>query len=411
MMDKSAIAIWVVDDDPFILKLHTRILINLGYTAVTTSEGAVRALEAIDAASSLPDLILLDLNMPEMDGVEFMRHLVKRDYCGSLILLSGEDERVLQAAEKLVRAHEIAVLGHLRKPIKQEALENLVQTWKPAVTELWSPLDLSKTAKLRIAYPAAAVRAAINNGELINYYQPMVSLMTGHVVGVETLVRWQHPLHGLVFPDQFIRIAEENGLVRDLTRVVIDGALAQASTWKTEAGLALHMAINVSMDDLNELDFADFVAEQAARAGVTPQNVTLEVTESRLMQDLRIPLEVLTRLRLKRFRISIDDFGTGHSSLAQLRDIPFDELKIDSGFVHGACTDETMRAIFDASVILAKQLDMSIVAEGVEDRADWDFVRRSGGGIAQGYFIARPMPAADIPDWIEDWDERAQAVL
>lgn len=122
-------------------------------------------------------------------------------------------------------------------------------------------------------------------------------------------------------------------------------------------------------------------------------------------------LEVLTRLHLKRFRISIDDFGTGHSSLAQLRDIPFDELKIDRGFVHRAWADETVRAIFDTSVLLAKQLGMQIVAEGVGDRADWDFVRRSGCGIAQGNFIARPMPAEEIPDWIEDWDDRVQAVL
>lgn len=402
MADKSAINILAVDDDPFILKLHARILANLGYTAVTTCEGAMRALEAIDIAVTLPDLILLDLNMPVMDGVEFMRHLVKRDYCGSLILLSGEDERVLQAAEKLVRAHEITVLGHLRKPIKQEALGNLVQKWKPDTR--------SRVSLMRKIYTAKEVGLGISNGELINHYQPLVSLSNGHVVGAESLVRWRHPVDGLVFPDQFIGVAEQNGLIRDLTRAVISSALAQASTWEEETGLVLHVAINVSMDDLGSLDFVDYVATQAAAMGVSPQNVTLEVTESRLMQDQRIPLEVLTRLRLKRFRISIDDFGTGHSSLAQLRDIPFDELKIDRGFVHEAWTDETVRAIFDTSVMLAKQLEMSIVAEGVEDRADWDFVRRSGCNVAQGYFIAKPMPAENIRDWIEDWEERALPV-
>ena len=406
MTDKSALKILVVDDEPFMLKLHLRLLANLGYTAATPCEGAAQALETMDLADKPPDLILLDLNMPEIDGVEFLRYLVKRDYPGSLILVSGEDERVLQAAEKLVLAHHITSLGHLRKPVKPEMLAAFLEKWKPD-----SPRHASAAQK---TYSAQAVHAAINNGELVNYYQPKVSLTSGHVVGVETLVRWRHPADGIVFPDQFIGVAEAHGLICDLTRTVIAGALTDVNSWQQEwqqeTGLALQVAINVSMDDLGSLDFVDFVAGQAAAAGVLPNRVALEVTESQLMQDLRVPLEVLTRLRLKRFRISIDDFGTGHSSLAQLRDMPFDELKIDRGFVHRAWADETVRAIFNTSVNLAKRLSMDIVAEGVEDRADWDFVRRSECGVAQGYFIAKPMPGNLLSDWIEDWVARALVV-
>ena len=406
MVDKSALKILAVDDEPFMLKLHTRLLANLGYTSVTACEGALRALETMDLADKPADLILLDLNMPDMDGIEFLRHLVKRDYRGSLILVSGEDERVLQAAEKLVQAHRITSLGHLRKPVKPEMLAALLEKWKPDV-----PRNASVAQK---TYTADEVHAAIDNGELVNYYQPMVSLTSGQVVGVETLVRWRHPTDGLVFPDQFIGVAEANGLICDLTRKVIAGALTDVNAWQQEwqqeTGLALQVAINVSMDDLGSVDFVDYVAGQAAAAGVLPNRVALEVTESRLMQDMRVPLEVLTRLRLKRFRISIDDFGTGHSSLAQLRDMPFDELKIDRGFVHRAWADETVRAIFNTSVNLAKQLGMQIVTEGVEDRADWDFVRRSKCDIAQGYFIGKPMPGNLLSDWIEDWEERALVV-
>ena len=402
MVQKSAINILAVDDEPFMLKLHMRMLANLGYTSVTTCEGAVRALETMDVADQPPHLILLDLNMPDMDGVEFVRHLVERGYPGSLILVSGEDERMLQAAEKLVQAHQITALGYLRKPVKPEMLAALLEKWKPV-----SHRNASAAKK---TYSEEEVRAAIANGELVNYYQPTVSLLTGHVVGAETLVRWRHPVDGLVFPDQFIGVAEAHGLICGLTRTVIAGALTDAKIWRQETGTALQVAVNVSMDDLGSLDFADYIAGQASAAGVPSKDVTLEVTESRLMQDLRVPLEVLTRLRLKRFRISIDDFGTGHSSLAQLRDMPFDELKIDRGFVHRAWADETVRAIFDTSVMLAKQLGMQIVTEGVEDRADWDFVRRSGCDVAQGYFIARPMPAEDLCDWIEDWEERALVV-
>jgi EAL domain-containing protein (putative c-di-GMP-specific phosphodiesterase class I)/ActR/RegA family two-component response regulator len=411
MTDKSAIKILVVDDEPFMLKLHTHTLANLGYTAVTTCEGGVRALEVIDNAARPPDLILMDLNMPELDGVELVRYLGKRGYPGSLILLSGEDERMLQAAEKLVQAHGITMLGYLHKPVKPALLAALLEKWTPAaLVQHWTPLGTGEAAAVDKAYAAEEVRAAIANGELVNYYQPKVSLLTGHVVGAEALVRWRHPVDGLVFPDQFIGVAEAHGLIQALTCTVITSALTQIRDWRQETGLALQVAINVSMNDLSDLDFADYVAGEAALAGVPAKDVTLEVTESRLMQDIRAPLEVLTRLRLKRFRLSIDDFGAGHSSFAQLRDLPFDELKIDRGFVRGACTDKTVRAICDTSVMLAKQLNMSIVAEGVEDRADWEFVRRSGCNVAQGYFIARPMPAADLHEWIAEWEERAVAV-
>lgn len=402
MTENSAIRILALDDEPLMLKLLVRVLANLGFTSVATCDNGRAALERVDSPDVCPDVILLDLNMPEMDGVEFVRHLVERRYGGSLILVSGEDERMLQAAEKLVQAHNIPVLGYLHKPVTPKELK--------ALLEKWTPPSQSKPQAAWKAYGADEVHAAIANGELLNYYQPKVELATGRVVGVETLVRWRHVVDGIVPPGQFISVAEAHGLIDNLTRVVLDNALAQAGVWQ-KMGLELRVAINVAMDNLASLDFADYVAGRAAAAGVPPQQVVLEVTESQLMRDQRVPLEILTRLRLKRFRLSIDDFGTGHSSLAQLRDIPFDELKIDQSFVHGAWENEKLRAMFNASLDLAKQLGMGSVAEGVEDQADWDFVRKSGCDIAQGYFIARPMPAADLPDWIKGWQKRRQEEL
>ena len=132
----------------------------------------------------------------------------------------------------------------------------------------------------------------------------------------------------------------------------------------------------------------------------------LEVTESRLMRNMRASLEILTRLRMKGLGLSIDDFGTGHSSLAQLRDLPFNQLKIDRGFVHGAWADHTTRAIYTPSLAMGKQLGMEVVAEGAEDRADWDFLCATGCDVAQGYFIAKPMPGGALPGWIADWQQR-----
>jgi EAL domain-containing protein (putative c-di-GMP-specific phosphodiesterase class I) len=253
-------------------------------------------------------------------------------------------------------------------------------------------------------YGADELRAAISGGELVNYYQPKVVSATGRVMGVETLVRWQHPGDGLIFPDQFIGVAEAHGLIDDLTEVVLISAFAQSKLW-LESGLILQVSVNLSMDNLVSMDFVDMVVGLADKFGVPPQMMVLEVTETQLMKDLRTPLEILTRLRLKRFRLSIDDFGIGNSSLAQLRDIPFDELKIDQSFVHGACDNAKLWAMFDSCLSLAKQLKMEVVAEGVEDQADWDFVRNRGCDIAQGYFIARPMPGAELPEWINTWDQ------
>lgn len=399
MIERSMVKILVLDDESFMLKLLARMLTNQGFTSVTLCESGRAALDRVDGVDPRPNLILLDLNMPEMDGIEFVRHLVERNYTGSLILISGEDERMLQTVEKLVQAHKITVLGHIHKPVKPEALSALLEKWAP------SSLDSPRVAQK--IYGADEVRAAINNGELVNYYQPKVMVATGRVAGVETLVRWRHPVHGIVPPDQFIGVAEANGLIDGLTRVVLTSALAQAKVWQ-EAGLALRVAVNVSMDSLTSLDFLDFVTGLTAKIGIPPQEIVLEVTESQLMGDARVPLEILTRLRLKRFRLSIDDFGTGHSSLAQLRDIPFDELKIDQGFVHRAWTVETLRAMYDASLALARQLGMEVVAEGVEDRDDWDLLLRTGCDLAQGTFISRPMLAVDLPGWMEGWQERVR---
>ncbi|SDZ88300.1 EAL domain-containing response regulator [Nitrosospira multiformis] len=404
MVERSAVKILVLDDESFMLKLLNRILSNLGYASITLCDSGGAALEKIanTDADTVPDVILLDLNMPGMDGIEFVRHLVDLHYPGSLILVSGEDERILQTTEKLVRAHKIPILGYLHKPVTPDALA--------AMLGKWAPPSASAPGTAKKVYSADELRAALKESELINYYQPKVAVASGEVVGVETLVRWRHPRDGIVFPDQFIGVAEASGLIDDLTQTVFTAAMTQAKAWQ-EARLPLRIAVNVSMDNLASIDFLNFVAEAAAKEGIAPQNVVLEVTESRLMQDTRAPLEILTRLRLKRFRLSIDDFGTGHSSLAQLRDIPFDELKIDQGFVHRASTDETLRAIYDASLSLARQLNMEVVAEGVQDQEDWELLRRTGCDLAQGAFVSRPLLPEDVPGWIELWRERVRTQL
>ncbi|MDP1680458.1 MAG: EAL domain-containing response regulator [Burkholderiales bacterium] len=387
--------ILLIDDEPFALKLLSHQLEQLGFVDVISREHAADAMALLEFGTEAVGLILCDLQMPGMDGVEFIRQLVRIGYVGGLVLVSGEDERILQTAEKLSKAHRLNVFGTLQKPVSPEQLRQVLNK---------HPLRAAARAA-RKTYAPEELWRAITGGKLVNYYQPKVDLASGAVTGVETLVRWRHPEDDLVLPDQFIATAEEHGLIDELTRVVLTNALRQARIWQ-DAGLHLRVAVNVSMDNLGSLEFPDFVARAAAKAGVPPTSLVLEVTESRLMKNPQAVLDILTRLRLKRIGLSIDDFGTGHSSLAQLRDIPFDELKIDRSFVHGASRNSSLRAIFEASLGMARQLGMKTVAEGVEDREDWDFLRAAGCDIAQGYFIAKPMPAADLTGWLAEWEAR-----
>jgi len=389
--------ILVIDDEPFVLKVMAHQLGTFGVGEVLTCGKASEAIARLAHKVNDIDVVICDLQMPEIDGVEFVRHLAAIGYGGGLILTSGEDGRILQAAETLATAQLLNVLGILHKPVKSEHLRallnsNLRQT-------------VRRTASAGAHYSPEELRGALQEDQLQCHYQPKVVLASGAVAGVEALVRWHHPRDGLIYPDRFISMAEEHGLIDQLTRTVIKNAAGQARLWMEE-GLSLTVAVNVSMDNLAALDFPDYVEREMRRAKLPHTGLMLELTESRLMKDLVAPLDILTRLRLKHIGLSIDDFGTGHSSLAQLRDIPFDELKVDRGFVHGAWRNPLLRAILEASLSMARQLRMKTVAEGVEDQADWEFLRDSGCDLAQGYFIARPMAADALTEWIRSWEQR-----
>ncbi len=393
--------VWIVDDEPAFVRAIVRQLRSLGYHDVFGHSSAKGALESLDSGAA-PGAILLDLNMPEIDGIQFLRSLANRKFGGALVLMSGEDQRVLQTADRLAVGHELHVLGTLAKPFGTRELGQTLGRHRGA-----------RRARHKSTRPPRSVEqlsTAITEGQLFNAYQPKVDLRSGKLVGVESLVRWQHPSDGVVYPDQFVGVAEQHGLIGRLTESVLRNALKDRAAWASELG-DVHVAVNVSMDNLTEPSFADHVFERLQAAHAPPGSVTLEVTESRFAGNPLAALDILARLRLRRVSVSIDDFGTGFSSLAQLRDLPFDELKIDRSFVHGASSSDANRAIVEASIGIARKIGLRVVAEGIEDLVDWRLLAELGCDYAQGYFIGRPMPAAELARWLPDWSRRASELV
>ena len=397
----SALRVLLVDDDPWQLSLLGQQLKRLQVENIQTCLRNDHALALVSSAPESIDLIFCDLQMPDMDGVEFLRHLGQTNYAGALSLVSGEDDSILRAADRLARSRQFRLCGAFNKPIQSGQLHQALSTAlaaRPAARGQGSRAPGEE-------FSASDLSRAILKGELFNHYQPKVDFATGRWVGVETLVRWMHPELGIVYPDRFIPLAEEHGLIDQLTEHVLfgpKGAVEQARSWQ-DGGRSLHVAVNVSMENLKDPTFPDTLARRALRAGVDPSRLTIEVTESRMVSDAEAALDILTRLRLKRVGVSIDDFGTGHSSLRQLHDMPFDELKLDRSFVHGAHSDPTLKAILLPCLDMARQLGIRVVAEGVEDADDWRYLRELGCAQAQGYFVARPMVAPSLADWLARW--------
>lgn len=397
--------ILLLDDDAFMLSIQTLMLQSMGFDHIVSSLRGEEALQILLSDPQTIDVIICDLNMPGMDGIEFLQAVNASPYRGSVILLSGEGTRIMHTVQKLLGSGRLRILGALEKPAHRDAMR--------ALLERWAPLAVAADAAARPAacvYSGADIQAAVSAQQWVLHYQPKVDLHSGAMAGVEALVRWQHPRHGLVYPDRFIGIAEDCGAIDTLTDWVFRASMRQLGAWRGD-GLQIPMAVNLSMENLRQPGIASRLGTLVREAGVSAQTVTLEITESRLMAPSAAPLESLVRLRLQRFGLSIDDFGTGHSSLAQLRDVPFTELKVDRGFVQGARGNPIIRPMLEGSIGIAKRLGMQSVAEGVESEDDWQLLREIGCDLAQGYFIARPMAGDQLHAWLPDWQRRCQRLL
>ncbi len=254
---------------------------------------------------------------------------------------------------------------------------------------------------------ATALQLAVERGEIALEYQPKYSLLTGSVVGVEALARWDDPQLGRVEPSQFIALAERAGMIDALTESVLRMALEQWLVWRDQ-GVALNVAVNVSAMTLRDVDFPDYLQRLCLAAGVPCEQITVELTEGATQHVVRL-LDTLTRFRLKGMCVSLDDFGTGYSSLLQLRQLPFTELKIDQCFVADAATAEESRLIVKSVIDLAHALGLKAVAEGVEDHETMVLLAELGCDEVQGFYIGRPMRPGELVPWMlgtaDKWQE------
>jgi EAL domain-containing protein (putative c-di-GMP-specific phosphodiesterase class I)/CheY-like chemotaxis protein len=393
-LDYSQYRILLVDDEPFIRGLTGLLLKQLGCTQFVECGNGREGLAELDRPGSNVDLILCDLAMPDMDGVEAVRHLAARKDCPPIAFLSGAESGLLRATEALGRAYGLKVLGALSKPVSQNALLEVLNQ----ITASSPP----KSRRATVEIDEDDLQRGIEADEMIFHYQPKVSISTGKMESVEALVRWRHPVHGLLFPDAFISLAESGRLIQPLTEKLVGLGFGQLARWQSE-GLDTQLAINLSPSTLSDVSLPNRFAELAKQFSVSPAKIIFEITETGVAREELIYLEIVTRLRMKGFALSVDDFGTGMSSLQRLEALPFGELKIDRQFVDGAHRSSAKLAILQASIGLAKTLGQKSVAEGVEQKEDWDILSQCGCDLAQGYFVSKPMPEQALPAWVKSW--------
>ncbi len=393
----------LVVDDSVVQRMHAVALCReLGVPMIYEAASGAEALALLEMLVLPPELMIVDLEMPVMDGIELIERMHARKLAIPLIVASSRELALIQTVEAVARNLGIPVVAAVRKPLLLPMLRQALADFHASCLV---QQDAGASEGAGEAVSAEALQRAIALGEIDVHFQPKVDMATGIVRGVEALARWTRPGGSAVRPDRFIALAEREGLILELTRGVMARALAQAAHWNAH-GLHLSMAINLSPALLESATLVQEILDLLAVHALEADQVIFEVTEGSVVDCLGAALGVLARLRLKGFGLSIDDYGTGFSSLRQLARIPFTELKIDRSFVHGAWRSDNLRVILQSALDLARQLGLVAVAEGIETLEDWRLVQSCGCNIGQGFLIARPMPAQDFLPWLKTHQRR-----
>lgn len=387
----DGLSVLIVEDHDFQRKVLARLVRSLGATEVLEAVDGAQALELLNAKPGSVQLILCDLDMPNMDGMEFMRHLGNTGTTAALVITSSHESQILNSVQTMCEAYGIRPLGVLEKPVSREQLGGLIARLQSSMEIQALPL-----VPARQKFTLDQIQEGIRSGQFEPFFQPKAELATGRIVGVEALARWRHPELGIISPDAFIGPLETSGQVDEITFLMLDAAARACRKWR-EQGLCLSVSVNLSLASLSDTRLADRIADTVSRAGLEARNMTLEITETAAMTQVAPALENLARLRLRGFGLSIDDFGTGFASMQQLGRVAFTELKIDRGFVSAMAEKREARAIVESSVDMACRLGITAVAEGIETREQWEALRAMGCHQGQGYVLSRPVAGHEIP--------------
>ena len=390
----------ILEDNPFqLMALHQMLNANQVFDVLTA--------QCVDSAmSSLAhrgpvDIAICDLQMEGCDGLSLISHLAASGQADAVVILSSADASVLNGAAQLARQQGLDVLGVVQKPASANCIGELLGRWIRDTSHV--PQDdsamFSSRGGRRPLSPGPLVNCREYSSQWKAYFQPKVRGQ-GQLAGVEALARWQHPTQGLLNPGQFLDALEKAGLIPALTWHMLDAALELSRDVLNVSGCALPVAVNISPVMLEQPDFVQRLLSMLERYALCPHVLTLEVVEQSAGQLAVAPFESLLRLRMAGCRLSIDDFGTGASNIRRLLDMPFSELKIPAEFVNGLSEDSRKSAVVDGALVMARQMQLDVVVEGVETQADYEALLLLGDPIIQGYFIARPMPRDQLLDWL-----------
>lgn len=374
---------------------------ELGVHKIYEAENGLVGLNIVRNLYQPPAIIVLDLHMPGMDGIELAQHMVPEGVRPYLLLASAVEMSILGSVEVMLEALDLPLLGILRKPFHLEHLQ--------AAIVRYSTMNLAHRERLReppgVATTATSLQCALDKGYIQPFYQPKVKLASGLVTGLEALARWVEPDGLAIAPESFIDVAESYGLINALTLRLLDTVLQDLVHWH-ENGFYPTIALNISAYSLSDRNFPNEIIRRVERARISPSAVVLEITESALVRDVAVAIGTLGRLRLKGFGLSIDDYGTGFSSMQQLSRLPFTELKIDRTFVSGANKKHNLRVMLESAIGMGLKLGLNTAAEGVEMPQEYRLLKSLGCQYAQGFLIAKPMPAGDLLGWLDEEQQR-----
>jgi EAL domain-containing protein (putative c-di-GMP-specific phosphodiesterase class I)/FixJ family two-component response regulator len=389
-----ALKVLIVEDSPCQAEYLSTLCRSVGVSELATAENGLVALELIDKTPSSFDILICDLEMPDLDGIELIHLLAHRHSCSALIIVSSREQSLISAVELMAVTEGIDVLGSIRKPVSADALEALIKNFRGQAV-----LKTKGSAGESLVLTTQELKQGLEQHQFVLHYQPKLVMDNGMLHGLEALVRFRHPERGLLYPGDFIELCEQNGLIDQLSFEVISMALQQLAAWNQQ-GFTPKVSVNLSGRSFSNSAFTHDVIKLLSQAAIAPADLIFEVTETVVIDNIGGALAFLSRLRLHGFGLSIDDYGTGYSSVKQLSQIPFTELKMDRSLIDGIASKSHLQVIFESTLSMCNKLGIALVAEGIEKAKDWDYLRLAGCHVAQGYYISPAMPSHEIVNWV-----------